>query len=200
MLKYYESILWLMKQKGLPAVRARRLLNLRHEDDAESVRQLERKLASTQSQDGSFEQSPMKTAGVLNLLDDLKATASEKLITAGVSYLISLLESQPGSERARNVKPGSLQTPCDLCGFFGPYEDRSLPEVMAQGAREMNFYREYEPLLGPKSPARGVRRSSFDRAGPASCYSWGLIPLSYIIETLCRAGGVHTQRLQNLQK
>jgi hypothetical protein len=67
---------------------------------------------------------------------------------------------------------------------------------MAEGAREMNAYREFEPLTGPKSPIRGERRSSLDRAGPSSCYAWGLIPLCYIVETLCRAGYERDERLQ----
>jgi len=59
----------------------------------------------------------------------------------------------------------------------------------------MNEYRVYEPLLGPKSPVRSERRSSLDRAGPSSCYAWGLIPLCYIIEALCRAGYAEDARL-----
>jgi hypothetical protein len=35
-----------------------------------------------------------------------------------------------------------------------------------------------------------------DRAGPSSCYAWGLIPLSYTVEALCRAGYGHDERLQ----
>lgn len=192
----YDPIPWLMAQEGLPAVRARRLLGLSREGDAKLVHTVEGRLVAEQFEDGSFEQSPMKTAGMLNLLDDLRAGSSEGLIDSGVSYLFSVLKLQPGYEQARDVRPGSLQTPCDLCGFFGPYEDRSQPEVMAQGTEEMNFYREYEPLLGPKSPVREVRRSSMDRAGPSSCYSWGLIPLCYTIEALCRAGYAHDGRLQ----
>jgi hypothetical protein len=157
---------------------------------------LEHELAGEQRTDGSFEHSPMKTAGILNLLDDLKATDSQDLIASGAAYLLSVLESQPGYERAKGLTPGGLTIPCDLCGFFGPYQDRGRPEVMADGAREMNFYREYEPLLGPKSPVRGERRSSYDRAGPSSCYAWGLIPLSYTVETLCRAGYALDERLK----
>jgi len=38
---------------------------------------------------------------------------------------------------------------------------------------------------------RSVRRSNLDRAaGPGSCYSWGLVPLCYTIEAVCR-GGLH---------
>lgn len=70
------------------------------------------------------------------------------------------------------------------------------PDVVALSAREMNFYREYEPLLGPKNPVRDVRKSSFDRVGASSCYLWGLIPLCYTIETLCRAGYSNDERIQ----
>jgi len=185
-----------MVQQGLPAVRGRRLLGLHREGDAEAVCALERALARDQLAKGSFEGSPMKTAGVLNLLDDLQASRSGELIAAAVSYLLSVLESQPGYEGATDVRPCSLQTPCDLCGFFGPYEDRNQPEALARGAREMNFYRQYEPLLGPKSPVRGTRRSSRDRPGPGSCYAWGLIPLAYTMEALCRAGHAHDERLR----
>lgn len=192
----YDPVPWLMAQEGLPALRARRLLGLCREGDAKAVRALERELSRVKSRDGAFEGSTMKTAGVLNLLDDLKATGSEELIAASASYLIAVLESQPGYEWARDVRPGGLRTPCDLGGFFGPYEDRNWPEVLARGAREMNFYREYEPLLGPKTAVRGVRESSLDRPGPSSCYAWGLIPLCYTIEALCRAGHAHDERLQ----
>jgi hypothetical protein len=138
----------------------------------------------------------MRTAGVLNLLDDLRAGDVGAVISGGASYLFSVLASQRGYARATAIAPGSLTAPCDMGGFFGPYEDRGQPEAMAYGAGEMNYYREYEPLLGPKSPVRGVRRSSLDRAGPASCYSWGLIPLSYTVQALCRAGFAHDERLQ----
>jgi hypothetical protein len=185
-----------MAQEGSPATRARRLLGLHRESDGEAVCALEGELAREQLADGSFGNSPMKTAGTLNLLDDLRAGGSETLIARGASYLLSLLESQPGYDGARNVRPGSPRMPWDLGGFFGRYEDRNRPEVMVQGAREMNYYREYEPLLGPKSPIRGVRRSSLDRPGPSSCYSWGLIPLAYAIEALSRAGYAHDERLR----
>lgn len=192
----YDPIPWLMAQDGMPAVRARRSLNLDREGDERVVRAIERRLARDQLGDGSFDQSLMKTAGVLNLLDDLKPTEPKGLIEMGASYLLSVLRSQPGCEQAREIKPGNLQTPWDLCGFFGPYEDRNQPEVLARGAREMNFYREYEPVLGPKSPVRGVRRSGRDRPGPGSCYAWGLIPLCYTVEALCRAGYAQDERIQ----
>lgn len=195
MLKH-DPVPWLMAQEGQPAIRARRLLGLEREGDAEAVRDLVRELAGEQEADGSFAGSPMKTAGVLNLLDDLRADGGEDVLAAGASYLFSVLRSQPGYDRAKDVPPGSLTEPWDLCGFFGPYEDRSLPEVMAYGAREMNHYRQYEPLLGPKSPVRAERRSSLDRAGPSSCYSWGLIPLAHTVEALCRAGYADDERLR----
>lgn len=192
----YDPVPWLMSQKGQQALRARRLIGLRCEGDEQAVDTLASKLANEQFQDGSFDGSPMKTAGVLNLLDDLKAKGSNAVIERAASYLISILESQPGCERAGNLKGGRLDSPCDLCSFFGPYKDRNEPEVLARGAREMNFYREFEPLLGPKSPVRGVRKSTLDRPGPSSCYAWGLIPLSHIIEALCRAGHADDERIQ----
>jgi len=191
-----RSITWLMLQEGLPAVRARRALGLDGDGDEKAVAAPERKLKKGQRPDGSFGGSPMKTAGVLCLLDDLKASGSDEVVAGGASFLLSVLDSQPGYERAKKVKPGSLKTPCDLCGFFGPYDDRALPEAMAHGAQEMNFYREHEPLLGPKSPVRGKPRNSLDRAGPGSCYTWGLIPLAYTVEALCRAGRAQDKRLR----
>jgi hypothetical protein len=192
----YDPLPWLMAEKGLPAIRARRLLGLRRDDDDGAVSALEKGLAKAQLREGSFEHSPMKTAGTLELLDDLRAKESSRTMEMAAAYLFSVLQSQPGYEQAREVKPGSLRTPCDLCGFFGPYEDRARPAVMKWGAREMNFYREYEPLLGPKSRIRSARRSSLDRAGPSSCYSWGLIPLSYVVEALCSAGFEEDERIK----
>jgi len=192
----YDPIPWLMEQESLAAVRARRLLGLAREGDEEAVRAFEARLRREQHRDGSFDGSPMKTAGVLNLLSDLRSKESKRLIGRGVSYLASVFESQPGYERARKAKPGSLRTPCDLCGFFGPYEDRNRPDVLAHGAREMNFYREHEPLLGPKSPVRWVRTSTLDRSGPGSCYAWGLIPLCYTVEAVCRAGHGEDERVR----
>jgi hypothetical protein len=181
----HDPVPWLMAQEGPPALRARRRLGLRREGDAGAVCALEAQLDAEQRMDGSFGNSPMRTAGVLNLLDDLRAAQSGETIDRGASYLLSLLQSQPGYDQAANIAPGSLTTPCDLGGFFGPYGNRNQPEVMAWGASEMNAYRGYEPLLGPKSPIRKAPRSSRDRAGPSSCYAWGLIPLSYTIEALC---------------
>jgi hypothetical protein len=192
----YDPIPWLMEQEGLAALRARRVLGLSREGDEKVVSALGDELRKEQLRDGSFEQSPINTAGVLNLASDLGIPGPEKLVASGASYLVSVLASQPGYERARSVRPGSLGTACDLCGFFGPYEDRNRPERLAHGAREMNFYREHEPLLGPKSPVRRVRTSTLDRPGPGSCYAWGLIPLSYTIEALCRAGYARDERVR----
>jgi len=192
----YDPIPWLMTQNGLVAVRARRLLSLHREDDEETVKSLELQLSKAQLPDGSFEHSIIKTVGVLNLLDDLKPFNSKTLIEKASFYLLSVLEAQPGYERAKRVTPSSLRTSCDLCGFFGPYEDRNRPEFLALGAREMNFFREFEPLLGPKSVVRSSRRSNFDHLGASSCYSWGLIPLSYAIEALCHAGHAENLKLK----
>lgn len=191
----HDPVPWLMQQEGLPAVRARRSLCLERNGDPDIVEGIVRELADQQAEDGSFGNSLMKTAGVLNLLADLRPKQSRHAVEFGVDYLLARLQAQPGYERAKTVRPGSLQTPCDLCGFFGPYDDRNLRQVMADGAREMNFYREYEPLLGPKSPVRAVRRSSLDRAGPKSCYAWGLIPLAYAIQAVCRSGHSGEARL-----
>ena len=184
----YDPVPWLMAQNGLAAVRARRFLGLHRDDDEETVKSIELDFSKSQLPNGSFDQSLLKTAGVLNLLADLKHFSSKTVIQKASSYLLSVLEAQPGYERAETVKPSSLEMPCDLCGFFGPYEDRNRPEALALGAKEMNFYREFEPLLAPKSLVRAVRRSTLDRPGPSSCYSWGLIPLCYTVEALCRAG------------
>jgi len=192
----YDPVPWLMVQNGLAAVRARRFRGLHRDDDEETVKSIELEFCKSQLPNGSFDQSLLKTAGVLNLLADLKPFSSKTVIQKAASYLLSILEAQPGYDRAKSVKPSSLETPCDLCGFFGSYEDRNFPEVLALGAKEMNFYREFEPLLGPKSAVRAVRRSSLDRPGPSSCYSWGLIPLCYTIEALCRSGYAEDPKLK----
>ena len=103
----HDPIPWLIAQDGLAAVRARRLLGLDREGDAEVVQVLVRELADEQVADGSFAgsfaRSPMKTAGALNLLDDLHADGAGDAIAAGASYLFSVLQSQPGYARARSV-------------------------------------------------------------------------------------------------
>jgi hypothetical protein len=187
---------WLMQQEGTAAVRARRRLRLERADDQRSVQTLLRKLAGAQSADGSFKGSFMNTAGHLKLLADLRVPTAEGLTGKAAEYLFGVLASQPGYRAAERVRPGSLRTEFDLCGFFGPYEARNQPDVLAAGAREMNFYRLAEPLLGPKAPVRAVRRSSLDRPGPGSCYAWGLVPLCYVIESLCWAGHAADGRLR----
>ena len=199
----YDPVPWLMAQEGVAALRARRRLGLERDGDDRAVSVLEHSYQRAQLADGSFSHSPMKTAGVLNLLDDLRATDGScpqanagELIQRGAAFLLAVLEAQPGYERARGLKPGALTEACDLCGFFGPHDRRLDPEVLAGNAQEMNYYREYEPLLGPKSPVRGVRRGRLDRPGPSSCYTWGLVPLAYTVEALCRAGHGRDPRLQ----
>jgi len=192
----YDPTAWLMAQEGLSAVRARRMLGLHREDDVQYVLELVGTLAAEQGEDGSFAASPMRTAGTLNLLDDLRAPESLEIAARAGRYLLFVLRSQPGYERAKSIRPGELTVACDLCGFFGPYEARGEPERMAHGADEMNALREFEPLVGPKSSVRREPRSSLDRAGPSSCYAWGLVPLSYTIEALCRAGFAHDSQLQ----
>ena len=177
-----------LASEGRDVLRARRRLGLERDGDEEAAAAWVRELAARRKADGSFDGSPIATAGVLNLLADLRVAGSSALASAAASYLLALLATQPGYSSAGAIAPGSLRTPCDLGGFFGPYEERNRPATMARGAREMNHYRTYEPLLGPQSPVRGERRSNLDRAGPSSCYAWGLIPLSYIIEALCRSG------------
>jgi hypothetical protein len=190
MMLAYDPVPWLMKQEGLSAVRARRWLGLDRAGDAEAARDWARQVLVDETVAG-----PMKSAGVLSTLADLR------MLDVPVAFVVAdrlfeVLQSQPGYESAREIVPGSLRTPCDLGGFFGPYEARKRPEVMAFGAQEMNDYRQYEPLMGPRSPVRPVPRSSLDRAGPSSCYSWGLIPLSTMVEVLCKAGYAGDDRLQ----
>lgn len=192
----YDPIPWLLDQEGLAAIRARRILDLCQKGDEAAIHALVHDYATVQNADGSFDGSLLKTAGILNLLNDLGIASANDIIAAGAAYLFTVLQSQSGYEFAHNVIPGSLDTPCDLCGFFGPYATRNEPVVMAQGAQEMNYYRDYEPLMGPQSLVRAAPRSSYDRAGPSSCYAWGLIPLSYTIETLCRAGYANDTRLR----
>lgn len=67
---------WLMKQEGCAAVRARRSVGLDRGGDEDFVLGACRDLAASQLPDGSFDGSTLKTAGVLNLLDDLRAVPS----------------------------------------------------------------------------------------------------------------------------
>lgn len=186
----YDPVPWLMKQDGLPAARARRRLGLDRASDVETAKDW-----SHQVTVAAATVSPMRAAGVLSTLADLHML-DMPVAPVLTERLFEVLQSQPGYEAVCEIAPGSLQMPCDLGGFFGPYEARNRPEVMAFGAQEMNHYRQYEPLMGPRTPVRPVPRSSRDRAGPSSCYSWGLIPLSYLIEVLCKAGYAEDARLQ----
>ena len=187
---------WLTKQSGLPALRARRALGLRREGDEAAARRARDAFQQEQRADGSMDQSPMRTAGVLLALADLDVLdESRALVSGAVGFLFSVLQAQPGYQRAVSIAPGSLRTPCDLGGFFGPYEVRGEPQRMDYGAQEMNYIRAFDPLFGPASPVRPERRSSLDRAGPSSCYAWGLIPLTAIVSALCRAGYDHDERL-----
>ena len=192
----HDPIPWLMTAEGEAAVRARSSLGLAREDDNKVKRSVAGRLAKSQLRDGSFDHSPMKTAGVLCLLADLAPESSEGVVSRAGEFLFDVLQSQPGYHKASHVRPGTLTTPCDLGGFFGPHEARNEPHVLAHGAREVNFLREFEPLLGPKSPVRTERRSSFDRPNPGCSYTWGLMPLCYIIEALARAGSHADPRLK----
>ena len=192
----YDPIPWLMEQEGLPAVRARRAFGLERDGDAAVVRSVARRFARSQHPNGSFEDSHMKTAAVTCLLGDLRGGRSGELIEAAATYLLSALEAQPGHEAAKRVKPGTLTQPFDLCGFFGPQGDRLKPDTLARNAREVNLSRKLEPLHGPKSPVKGVRKGSFDRPGPSTCYTWGMVPLCHTIEAACRAGHADDPRLK----
>lgn len=191
----YDPTPWLMTQQGPAAVRARCILGLNHPDDPSAVDETIASLAARQDSAGSISGSPLHTAGALILLADLNSEHSSEIICAASEYLLAVLAAQRGHAKASEITPGSLTTPCDLGGFFGPYDRRDEPEVLAGGAREMNALREFAPLLGPQSPVRAVRRSRLDRAGPPSCYSWGLVPLTFIIEALCRSGFAGDERL-----
>lgn len=185
-----------MQQDGLPAVRARRMLGFERDGDGRVVRAVEHRFRRSQRPDGSFEHSVMKTAAVICLLDDLHGGRSRELTEAAADHLMSALEAQRGYETAKRVRPGTLTEPFDLCGFFGPQGDRLKPDTLARNAREVNLWRELEPLSGPKSRVRGVRKGSFDRPGPSTCYTWGMVPLCCTIEAVCRAGRADDPRLK----
>ena len=186
MLKY-DPIQWLMRQDDEAAVRARCALGLAREGDDTIARKVAERFAKAQLSDGSFDHSPMKTACVVCLLADMAPELSAEVMSQAGEFLLGLLEAQPGYRKAARVRPGALTAPWDLGGFFGACEATSDAYGPTDGACEMNIFREFEPLLGPKSPVRTERRSSFDRPGPGSCYDYGLVPLCYIIEALCRS-------------
>ena len=87
----HDPLPWLMAQEGIPAIRARRLLRLDNEGDCEAVSALETALAAQQVSDGSFGESPMRTAGLLNLLDDLDGECSAGVVAKGADHLFSVL-------------------------------------------------------------------------------------------------------------
>lgn len=191
----HDPIPWLEQQEGEDAVRARFSLGMENDRDDEIRRSIVERLTDSQLPDGSFDHSPMKTAGTLCLLGDLRLR-SVGVVSEAAEFLFNVFQSQPGYSRTIQVQPGALAKPCDLGGFFGPYEARNEPDALTYGAREMNFLREYEPILGPKSPVRAQRRSSRDRVGAGSCYAWGLAPLCYIIEALSCTGFHADHRLE----
>ena len=195
MLKY-DPIPWLMRQEDEAAVRARCALGLPREGDDKIAHKVAARFAKSQLPNGSFDRSPMKTAGVVCLLADLGPELSAEVMSQAGEFLLGLLEAQPGYREATRVRPGALTEPWDLGGFFGACEATSNAYGPTDGACEMNFFREFEPLLGPKSPVRTERRSSFDRPGPGSCYDYGLVPLCYIIEALCRGERHADKRLK----
>jgi len=86
----YDPIPWLLEQEGLPAVRARRILDLNREGDEEAIHALISEYVALQNADGSFDGSLMKTAGRLNLLSDLNFVSADTMISAGTDYLVSL--------------------------------------------------------------------------------------------------------------
>jgi hypothetical protein len=185
-----------MRQNGDDALRARRALGLARAGDDQTAGKLVDRLVSTQRSDGSFDGSPMRTAGVLLLFADLSVDRAGPSVVQGGRFLLRVLEAQDGYVRAADRPAGwTIRTPRSLCGFFGPYSARNQPEVLAAGAREINAFRELDPLFGPARPARTAARSSYDRPGPGSCYAWGLMPLSIIAESLCRSGYALDRRL-----
>ena len=113
----YDPTPWFISQEGLTAVRGRRILGLKHPGDELAIQTFVGRYADSQCDDGSFEHSPLKTAGTLNCLDDLYTINANAIIAAGAAYLFSVLQSQPGYKLTHDVVPGSLTTPCDLCGF-----------------------------------------------------------------------------------
>ena len=119
---------WLMAQEGLGALRVRRMLALEREGDEPAARVLVNELSIAESREGLFADSPMKTAGLLNLLDDLRVGGTEELVAAGASYLVRVLESQPGYVRARGVAPAA-------CAPLATWPAFSAPMRTAAGRR-----------------------------------------------------------------
>jgi hypothetical protein len=161
--------------------------------DQDAAVALAERLTLDQRSDGSVGGSPLRTAGTVLCLVDLDVPAGAVEEAAG--FLLDLLEAQPGYARAVSVAPGELTQPCDLCGFFETYACRTDPAARRVGSAEMNALREIDPLIGPRAPVKAAATSARARVGPGSCYSWGLIPLAYITEALCRSGHADDPRL-----
>jgi len=53
-----------------------------------------------------------------------RAAPAADAIAARADYAMDLLESQAGQGRAREVAPGSLRQPLDLCSFLRPSDAR----------------------------------------------------------------------------
>ncbi len=128
----YDPLPWLLEQTGDNAVRARRALGVECDSDVRCANEIAAHLAAGQSANGSFDESLMKTAGIIDLCVDLHLPELEMLTQRAAEYLLGVLMRQPGYQRAKALSPGNLREACDLCGFFGPYADRNLPEKMAE--------------------------------------------------------------------
>lgn len=189
----YNPVPWLVQRDDRPALLARRRLDLFRQDDASAARAWCQEMIGEQCEDGSWCGSLLATAGAVKRLCELRVPQGQPAQRRGCAYLIDQLLHQPGGA-TRSM--GRLTTPCDLGGFFGPYDQRGDPQRIAQGAVEMNHYRVFEPLRGPQQPVRHMARSSRDRPGPSSCYAWGLIPLCYTLEALALAGLALDPRLR----
>lgn len=83
----FDPVRWLRAQAGETALRARRKLGIQVESDSSAAAACVNSLRQQQEQDGSFANSPMKTACVLNLLDDLDIPDAHDTIQAGADFL-----------------------------------------------------------------------------------------------------------------
>ena len=109
-----------MAQEGLGALRVRRMLALEREGDEPAARALVNELSIAESREGLFADSPMKTAGLLNLLDDLCAGGTEALVAAGASYLV-------GSSNRSRVTSAPEAWPPAACGPLATWPAFSAP-------------------------------------------------------------------------
>ena len=144
----YDPTPWLMAQEGLPALRARRRLGLNRKGDAVAVRELEDSLAAEQRADGSFAGSPMRTAGTLNLLDDLRATDSQAIIARGGHYLpvppSSPLKIQPAEfGHVVGIQPHPAVADINTIGAGLPMDVGDT-----QGVEQMGFGKGHGPHFG----------------------------------------------------